>query len=325
MGEIFFWGSGALNVDYFYAVEDLGQITFRGRPLRPGGEAWGSRAEVQALREQLEKTGRQLASCGGGSAANTLYALKTWGFRCGFVGWVGEDEEGDLALGELEGMDLSQVRRAGQTSCSVIVLDAKRDRAIVVCAHSEEKALAQASPPRLKGHLHLSSLVTEEGLLFHQRLVQDHTGTLSFDPGEIYASRGLHALAPILRQTQRLFITHQELGLLKVAPKDLLAQGVEEIFLKKGAQGAEVWQGQEVWSIPPAKPTRIVDNTGAGDIFDAGVLAGLARGLSAEAAARLGAALAALSLRDFGRLGFPSQEEFEALLAEHDLPRQGKL
>ncbi len=323
MNKVLFWGSGALNVDYFYAVEDLAQVTFRGKPLRPGGEVWGTRDEVLALRECLEKSGKQLACCGGGSAANTLYALKSWGFRCGFVGWVGEDKEGDLALAELEGMELSQVRRLGHTSCSVIVLDAKRDRAIVVCAHSEEKTLAQGLPPRLKGHLHLSSLVTQEGLEFHRRLTQAHTGTISLDPGEIYASRGLKALEPILKRTNRLFITHQELDLLKVSPAELLAQGVGEIFLKKGAQGAEVWQDQKVWKIPPEEPPCIIDNTGAGDVFDAGVLAGLALELSAEAAARLGATLAALSLRNYGRLGFPSQEEFEALCSRIKSPKTG--
>jgi len=315
MKKIRFWGSGALNVDYFFEVEDLQAINFRGRPLKAGSEVWGTREEFEALREELLRHGKLLTRSGGGSAANTIYALKSWGFECGFLGIVGKDEEGDFALAELSGIDLSGVLRRGHTSRSLIILDTSRDRAIFVCPHSEEEALASFQPQvKTDGWLHLSSFITEEGFVFQQRLVKEHRGALSLDPGEIYAARGLSALKALFERAEILFLTHQELTMLKTSPEGLLALGGRRIYLKKGARGAEVWGDKGSFPISPAAPEKIIDNTGAGDVFDAGVLAGLALGLSPEASGHLAARLSASSLRDYGRLGFPKREEFETIL-----------
>jgi len=308
------WGSGALNVDYFFLVEELQAIEFRGQPLKPGREIWGDRKDFETLRDLLQQKGKFLGRCGGGSAANTIYALKNWGFSCGFIGIVGEDEEGDFALGELKGVDLRQVIRRGETSRSLIILDAAKDRAIFVCPHSEERTLASFSPERSKGWLHLSSFISDEGFEFHQRLVVQHEGEVSLDPGEIYASRGVFALKGLLRKTRLLFLTHQELSIFQSSLEELLDLGPEVICLKKGAQGAEIRKKKKKIEIPPAKPEKMVDNTGAGDVFDAGVIAGIERGLSPFKAGRLAAALAASSLKDYGRLGYPSKDEFEGLL-----------
>ncbi len=308
------WGSGALNVDYFFLVEELKAIEFRGQPLKPGREIWGDRRDFETLKDLLEQKGKFLGRCGGGSAANTIYALKNWGFSCGFIGIVGKDEEGDFALDELKGVNLNQVIRRGETSRSLIILDAAKDRAIFVCPHSEEKSLASFFPEQSKGWLHLSSFITDEGFEFHQRLAAQHEGEVSLDPGEIYASRGLSALKGLLKKTKLLFLTHQELALFRCSLGELLDLGPEMICLKKGAQGAAIQKEKKKIEIPPARPEKIVDNTGAGDVFDAGVIAGLKKGLSPLEAGLLAAALAASSLKDYGRLGYPSKDEFEGLL-----------
>ncbi len=316
-GEIRFWGSGALNIDYFYEVEDLRRFSVGKRPLIPGGEVWCSRKELERLRKDLEQEAKFLGRCGGGSAANTIYALKNWGFPCGFIGLVGNDQEGDLALAELEGIDLSHIWRKGQTSCSLILLDHKKDRTIVVSPHTDEKSLVYQPIPMVKGWLHLSSFVSKEGLSFHCALVQRHQGPISFDPGEIYASWGLRSLNPILARTFYLFITKQELSILKTSPEKLSQQGINSIFIKKGAEGAQLWQKGQTKSIPSFRVSEIRDNTGAGDVFDAGVLAALAAGLTVEKAAHVGVKLAALSLRDYGRKGIPSYQEFKQALKEY--------
>ncbi len=308
------WGSGALNVDYFFLIEKLQAIEFRGQPLKPGREIWGDRRDFETLRDLLGQKGKFLGRCGGGSAANTIYALKNWGFSCGFIGIVGEDEEGDFALDELKGVDLNQVIRRGKTSQSLIILDAAKDRTIFVCPHSEEKSLASFSPKRSKGWLHLSSFITEEGFEFHQRLAAKHEGEMSLDPGEIYASRGLSALKGLLRKTKLLFLTHQELALFGCSLEELLNLGPEMVCLKKGAQGAEIQKEKTKIEISPVRPEKIVDNTGAGDVFDAGIIAGIKKGLPLHKAGLLAAALAASSLKNYGRLGYPSKEEFEGLL-----------
>ncbi len=299
-------GTGALNLDFFYEVDDLKSLPGN---LIPGGESWGDRKEFLTLREILEKKGRFIGACGGGSAANTIYALKQWGFDTAFIGIVGADEEGEKVLSELKGVDLSRVIRKGETGCCLIVLDAQKDRAIFVSPHSQEKELARFAPQtRPNEWLHLSSLVTEEGFHFHLKLRERHPGPFSLDPGEIYARRGFSELRPLMKGAEIIFLTEQELSLLK-EETNTLKRLTRHLCLKKGKAGA-LLINRETYSIPPAETEKIVDNTGAGDVFNAGVLAGLLSGLSFEASGRLAASLAALSLRDYGRLGYPSKEEF---------------
>jgi len=56
---------------------------------------------------------------------------------------------------------------------------------------------------------------------------------------------------------------------------------------------------------------KIVDNTGAGDYFNAGVLAGIKYGFSEENILKLGVYSAGISLRDFGRKGCLTKKEFQ--------------
>jgi 2-dehydro-3-deoxygluconokinase len=65
------------------------------------------------------------------------------------------------------------------------------------------------------------------------------------------------------------------------------AMGVETIVVKGGAKGCAHWRdGDAAWS-PPREKVSIVDATGAGDAFNAGLLAGLARGLDLDASCEI--------------------------------------
>ena len=72
--------------------------------------------------------------------------------------------------------------------------------------------------------------------------------------------------------------------------------------VKLGEQGAVLspTQGQWVDVDPVAPPGPIVDTTGAGDCFYAGLIAGLARGLTVREAGQLGAAAGAWSVTQVG-------------------------
>ena len=86
------------------------------------------------------------------------------------------------------------------------------------------------------------------------------------------------------------------------AARALARLGPAEVVVTCGARGAVVVAGQRVLRIPPCKPAAVVDRTGCGDTFIAGYLGARLCGHDAGAAARLGAALAALKLERHGPL-----------------------
>ena len=80
----------------------------------------------------------------------------------------------------------------------------------------------------------------------------------------------------------------------------LTAMGLR-LVVKRGADGALCADGGQFVPVPaPALPGQFVDATGAGDCFNAGLIAGLLRGLDVPAAARLGCAVGTMSTRGAG-------------------------
>jgi sugar/nucleoside kinase (ribokinase family) len=72
------------------------------------------------------------------------------------------------------------------------------------------------------------------------------------------------------------------------------------VALTRGANGAIASDGAETVSVPAAWVATVVDTTGAGDLFAAGFLCGLARGADDRTCARLGALAAAEVIQHLG-------------------------
>ena len=86
------------------------------------------------------------------------------------------------------------------------------------------------------------------------------------------------------------------------------AKGV--VGIKLGAEGCYLTNEQEEYFIPAFKVEKIVDTTGAGDSFIAGLIAGQANGLSLKESGRLGNMVGALSVQTLGAsTGIKSLEE----------------
>jgi sugar/nucleoside kinase (ribokinase family) len=79
----------------------------------------------------------------------------------------------------------------------------------------------------------------------------------------------------------------------------LRAEGVLGV-VTRSEKGAIVLDGQETHEAPAFPVSRVVDTTGAGDLFASGFLAGMARGASYYACARLGALAAAEIIQHLG-------------------------
>lgn len=77
------------------------------------------------------------------------------------------------------------------------------------------------------------------------------------------------------------------------ASRRLAGSEVEAVVLKDGADGAVVYEGDEVVRVDPYPVANVVDPVGAGDAFAAGVISGLLHGWPVREGARVGAVLGA--------------------------------
>jgi sugar/nucleoside kinase (ribokinase family) len=84
------------------------------------------------------------------------------------------------------------------------------------------------------------------------------------------------------------------------AAVDAVAPKVPVLVVTRSEKGAVAVAGDQRASVPAEPIHRLVDTTGAGDLFAAGFLAGQARGLSLETSLKLGAIAAAEIIQHYG-------------------------
>jgi adenosine kinase len=73
--------------------------------------------------------------------------------------------------------------------------------------------------------------------------------------------------------------------------EDELFSRCDAVVITRGAKGSAIHTGGEKIEIPPVVAPKVVDPTGCGDSYRAGLIAGRARGLSFEIAGRMASLL----------------------------------
>jgi len=320
-----FAGFGALNLDLIFEVEDFRSISTDRIRLTPGGKLFGSEGEFQSLLERLNQVGALKAKSGGGSAANTAVALARMGFQSTFIGKVGEDKEGDFLLEQMRPVHTNLIRRGQRSSICLVVLDRRQDRFLFVTGNANNTlALSDMDPDDIDAvsWFHLTSFVGEDPFeaqkMFLSRL--ESSVKVSFDPGETYAKKGLEAIRPLIRRSHILFITEREIQLLTSrglpgGARTLMEIGPSILVCKKGSRGSHVFSKEKDFGIP-ATPVEVVDNTGAGDVYNAGFLAGLFLRKSLEESALFASKIAAKSVTGYGRSRYPTEEDLKNFFHE---------
>lgn len=263
---------------------------------------------------------------GGGSAANTTVGLARLELNTGFIGKVASDREGKLLLHELreEGVDVSSITISEKDRSGSVMgfIDTKGDRALYVDPGVNDQIdfndidLGYISGTKF---LHLSSFVGEGSFKAQKQLLKQLTGVkVSFDPGAIYARRGLDVLKPIIKKTHVIFPNSIELKLLtgqdyKEGARTFIDLGVTVVAVKLGKLGCYVTDEKESHLIEPYK-VEAVDTTGAGDAFCAGFLYGLIKNKDLYECGKLGNFVASRCILKMGaRTGLPKLADLKNL------------
>ncbi|MEW6408789.1 MAG: carbohydrate kinase family protein [Nitrospirota bacterium] len=312
-------GFGALNLDYIYTIEDIHHIATPEFPLHPGGEIHSrSLSSLRILRDILRRYGRLMAKSGGGSAANTIFALSRMGFKTSFIGKVGCDEEGEFIIKSLKKVSTDFVRREGRSGICIIVMDRFLDRSIFVLPETNTDINIDEGYVEFVGKsrfLHLSSFVRKRSLNSQVRLVKrlPPEVKLSLDPGEIYAEKGIKEILPLIKRSFIIFLTNREIEKLtgkgfKEGSQELLRMGPSIVVCKMGKEGSYIFSKEEAFKIP-SEEVKVVDNTGAGDVYNAGFLAGLLLNQPLYHCGLFATKVAVASITGYGRSRYPTRKD----------------
>lgn len=268
----------------------------------------------------------------GGSGANTAIGIVQLGGKAAFAGRVGEDEHGRLYAEGLRTRRVVANLPASPTDtgiCIVLVTpDAQRTMVTYLGAstHLTERDL-DLDHLCSSRFLYLTSyLFDESGPSAAARAAVRHAEAHGVrialalcDAGVVERLR--EPLAEFCAQRAHVVIANEQESCLltECGTADeavaLMSEGGRIAAVTLGSQGALVGAAGSVAAIP-ATAAKAVDRTGAGDMFSAGLLYGLARGWHPDQAARLAVASAAQVVEHLGAR-LPVCADLSGLAAKH--------
>jgi adenosine kinase len=246
----------------------------------------------------------------GGCAANIAYGLGLLGEKPLLVGSVGQDFSEYRSHLESAGVDTSGVLvkedvftasffantdLAGNQICSFYTGAMRFAGEISLRSlgvQSTDRVIISPNDP--DAMIHLAHECREIGVPF------------IFDPSQQIARLDGPALKSGAEGASILILNEYELEMFKqktgLSDPELLRLS-QTVIVTLGERGTQIRTQTGVIDIPAVKPKEIVDPTGVGDAFRAGIMKGLSHGLSWEASGRMGSLAAAYGLETKGGQG----------------------
>jgi sugar/nucleoside kinase (ribokinase family) len=274
----------------------------------------------------------------GGNALNTAVALLRLGERVSFFGCVGDDPFGDLLLGELNklSLDLSGVSRPADcaTPTTLIYRVQNEDRRFLSALGAGDRFTGQNIPAALipeggvvlaAGYLKLRSW-NDEALTELFRLAHQRHNTVVFNvciprDGEPGARRCLQLL-PLVD----VFVPNEDEAFALTGEREPSVQarvlrdaGAGAVVITRGSRGLLADNGKQVVDMG-AFTVPLVDPTGCGDCFSAGLIAGILRSWEWVPLLAFASALGALAATALGSTsGVPAFATVEHFVRTHQI------
>jgi sugar/nucleoside kinase (ribokinase family) len=170
--------------------------------------------------------------------------------------------------------------------------------------------------------VHIADLRNISPLETAAKVAKEVQTKVSLNPGELIAVQGFEGIKRLLSNTNIFISSRGEIRQIfdtenvEFAVNKLLKAGPEIVAITLGSEGCMISDSKhKVDRIPPFD-ARVVDTTGAGDAFCAGLLTALIEGKGLVDAGRFANAVAALKIARPGARELPNRQEVEDLLSK---------
>jgi adenosine kinase len=124
-----------------------------------------------------------------------------------------------------------------------------------------------------------------------------------FDPGQGLPMFGGEDLRAFIGQATWVAVNDYEWQVVqertKLTEREIVQQ-VDALIVTRGAEGSVIYTKAGEIAIPCAKPSAVVDPTGCGDAYRAGIIHGLLHGLDWETTGRIASLLGAIKIESRG-------------------------
>jgi len=142
-----------------------------------------------------------------------------------------------------------------------------------------------------------------------------------FDPGQGLPMFGGEELALFIDQATWVAVNDYEWQMLQQKTGLTAAQvasKVDALIVTQGAEGSSIYTKERTWRVPAATPRAVVDPTGCGDAYRAGLIHGLLRGLDWETTGRFASLMGSIKIESRGPQNHSfTKAEFDRRYQDH--------
>ena len=273
----------------------------------------------------------------GGSAANTIVGLASFGARAAYVGKVKDDQIGKLYSHDIRAagvaFDTRPAANGPATGCSYILVTGDGERTMnTYLGAAQDLTIDDIDPAQIAA----ARIVYLEGYLWDPKNAKDafvKASRIAHDAGRQVAltlsdsfcvDRYRDEFLELMRKgtVDLVFANEAELhSLYQTSDFDTaltqLRSDVRLGVVTRSEKGCVVASSDGVLAVPAFPVEEMTDTTGAGDLFAAGFLFGLVRNAGYENAGRLGALAAAEVIQ---HIGARPQVSLKELAQQNGLP-----
>ncbi|MDP2691547.1 MAG: carbohydrate kinase family protein [bacterium] len=242
----------------------------------------------------------------GGTAGNIAYNLSLLGLRPTIVATVGHDFESYLKRIQEWGMEtdcLLQLRDE-HTAQAFIMTDVKDNQITAFHpgamgrAHEQSLSVVSSEP-----NLVMISPDDPKAMVSHVKYCQAQGWHFWFDPGQAMNALSGDELTACIRGADGLVLNDYEWEMFQQKTGlnlEMILGVLPYVLVTKGHKGVEILSQEGVENVSAVSELNVLDPTGAGDAFRAGLLYGLQNGLGIIESCRYGCAVASFAVEEKG-------------------------
>ncbi len=259
----------------------------------------------------------------GGCAGNIAYNLQLLGGRPLIMATIGDDFSPYAQRLEKLGLPQQHIRHVPDTFTGQAFITTDLDDNQITAFHpgamnfSDQNHVAAAENVTLG----IVSPDGRNGMLQHAREFNDAGIPFVFDPGQGMPMFGGNELLDFIAQADYITVNDYEARMLqdKTGRKlEELAAMVRALIVTLGPDGSLIYADGKQIAIPTPKPTALVDPTGCGDAYRAGLLHGIQHKWDWETTGRLASLMGALKIASRGGQNHqPTRSELTDLFQQH--------
>lgn len=241
----------------------------------------------------------------GGTAGNIAYNLKLLQGEPVIMATVGDDFAGYTNWLQQHELDTTHIKTIPGTFTAQAFITTDQDDNQITAFHPGAMSECHQNSVHDAQDIGLAIIAPDgrDGMFLHAKECHDKGIPFMFDPGQGLPMFNGEELLHFIELATYVAVNDYEAQLLQEKTGltlEQVAEKVKALIVTEGAQGSTIYADGKQYKIPCARAEQVIDPTGCGDAYRAGLLYGISQGWDWEVSGRLASVMGAIKIASRG-------------------------